>query len=313
MKLIIQIPCKDEAKTLPLVIKNLPKKIDGIDTIEYQVIDDGSSDDTYKIAKKLWVHHLIKFTQNKWLGIAFKAWIENALNLGADILVTTDWDNQYPWKYIQDLVRPILLGTADIVIGNRNPTKVTHFSYIKKIFQWIGNKIVSHAAGIDLKDCVSGFRAYNKNALLELNVTSTFSYVVDTIVQAVKKGLKIEWIDIETNKPTRPSRLFKNIFQHIKKTMIDLIRVYIMYQPFKLFLQASVPFVLLWLFGLLRFIYYYLHGQGSGKIQSLVIGGIMMQIGLTLVIIGIIADLIAKNRFLIEENVKMMKKMKYPW
>ena len=311
MKLIIQIPCKNEQDHLPQVIKELPTKIDGIDSIEYQVIDDWSSDQTSAVAKKLWVHHILRFTQNKGLWFAFKEWVENALKNWADIVVNTDADNQYPSKYIADLIKPILAWTADIVIWDRNPTHVKHFWPLKRFLQGLGNIVVSYAAGIKLKDSVSGFRAYNRNALLELNVTSRFSYVVDTIVQAAKKWLKIERVPITINLPTRKSRLFKNIFQHIKKTTANLIRVYIMYEPFKILLRISVPFLLVGMFGILRFIYYYLLWDGAGKIQSLVISGIVVQIGMTLLILGIIADLIAKNRFLIEENLKMMKKMKY--
>lgn len=311
MKLIIQIPCKNEEKTLASVVDQFPKYIAGIDVIEYQIIDDGSTDKTSQIAKSLGIHYILRFTKNKWLALAFKEGVENALAMGADILVNTDGDNQYPARYIEDLVKPILSGQADIVIGDRNPSKIKHFSRIKRFFQWLGNKSVSYAAGIELKDSVSWFRAYNRDALFQINITSQFSYVVDTIVQAAKKWLKIEWIPIETNPPTRESRLFSNIFQHIKKTLVDLIRVYIMYQPFKLFLKASVPFVFVWFLWLIRFFYFYFIGNGSGKIQSLIIGGILMQIWLTLIIIWIIADLIAKNRFLIEENLKIMKKLKY--
>ncbi len=311
MKLIIQIPCKNEEDHLPQVIKELPKQIEGIDIIEYQVIDDGSTDKTSAVAKKLWVHHIIRFTQNKGLWFAFKEWVNNALKLWADIVVNTDADNQYPSKYIAALVKPILAWTADIVIWDRSPTTVKHFSPLKKLLQWLGNVVVSYAAGMKLQDSVSGFRAYSRDALMELNVTSRFSYVVDTIVQAAKKWLKIQRVPITVNLPTRQSRLFSNIFQHIKKTTANLIRVYIMYEPFKVLLRASLPFVLLWGLGIARFIYYYIIGTGAGKIQSLIISGIVIQIGLTLLILWVVADLIAKNRFLIEENLKMMKKMKY--
>lgn len=311
MKLIIQIPCKNEEKTLPMVIKELPRHIDWIDSIEYQVIDDWSTDKTAQVAKNLWVHHIISFTQNKWLGFAFKEWVANALLLWADILVNTDWDNQYPGKYIEKLIKPILEWNADIVIWDRNPTKTKYFSCTKKLFQWLGNKVVSYVAWTRIKDSVSWFRAYNRSSLLELNVTSRFSYVIDTLVQSVKKWLKIERISITTNSPTRESRLFSNMFEHIRKTTVDLIRVYFMYEPFKVLLKASLPFILIGAFGILRFIYYYLQGNGWGKIQSLVISWVIMQIWLTFLVLWIVADLIAKNRFLIEENLRIAKKNKY--
>jgi glycosyltransferase involved in cell wall biosynthesis len=312
MKLIIQIPCKNEEQILPQVIQELPKKIEGIDCIEYQVINDGSTDDTLEVAKKLGVHHIISFKKNRGLGFAFKAWVENALREQADILVNTDADNQYPGKYIEDLVRPILEKKADIVIGNRRPTKVDHFRWYKKILQWLGNIVLSFITGEKLPDSVSGFRAYSREALFELNVTSKFSYVIDTIIQSYKKWLQIQWVPISTNPPTRPSRLFKNIFQHIKKSTIDILRVYTMYEPLKVFLIMSAPFLIVGLGGIFRFIYYYLATDlWHGMIQSLVISGSLITIGISLFSLGIIADLVAKNRFLAEEQLKMLKKLKY--
>jgi glycosyltransferase involved in cell wall biosynthesis len=312
MKLIIQIPCKNEEKTLPDVIAELPKHIDGIDIIEYQVINDGSTDHTVRVAEELWVHHIISFKKNRGLGWAFKAGLENALKHQADILVNTDADNQYPWRYITDLVRPIVEWKADITIGNRQPTKVGHFRWYKKILQWLGNVVLSFITGESLPDSVSGFRAYSRESLYELNVTSKFSYVIDTIIQSYKKWLHIVWVPITTNPPTRPSRLFKNIVEHIKKSTIDILRVYTMYEPLKVFLIVSLPFLLVGILGIGRFVYYYLSTDlGHGMIQSLVISGSLITIGISLFSLGIIADLIAKNRFLIEEQLKMSKKHMY--
>lgn len=312
MKLIIQIPCKNEEETLPTVIRELPRHIEGIDVIEYQVIDDGSSDRTSQVAKDLWVHHIVSFKRNRWLGFAFKAGLENALKNGADILVNTDADNQYPGRYVSDLVRPILDWRADIVIGNREPTKVGHFRWYKKILQGMGNNVLSFITGEKLPDSVSGFRAYSREALFEINVTSKFSYVIDTIIQSYKKWLQVAWVPIHTNPPTRPSRLFKNIFQHIKKSTFDILRVYTMYEPLKVFLLMSVPFLLVWILGIVRFIYYYFFTSlGQGMIQSLVISGALITIGVSLFSLGIIADLIAKNRFLSEEELKIAKRIMY--
>ncbi len=312
MKLIIQIPCKNEEKTLPETLRELPKQIDGIDIIEYQVIDDGSTDSTASVAQELGVHHIISFKKNRWLWWAFKAGVENALKHQADILVNTDADNQYPWRYVTDLVRPILDWKADIVIGDRQPTKVGHFRWYKKILQWLGNIVLSFITGESLPDSVSGFRAYSRESLYELNVTSKFSYVIDTIIQSYKKWLHIAWVPITTNLPTRPSRLFKNIFQHIKKSTIDILRVYTMYEPLKVFLVVSVPFLLAGFLGIARFIYYYVTTDlGYGMIQSLVISWSLITIGISLFSLGIVADLIAKNRFLIEEQLKIAKKNMY--
>ena len=312
MKLIIQIPCKNEEENLPKVISELPTKIDGIDVIEYQVIDDGSTDRTYEVAKKAWVHHIIKFHKNRWLGFWFKAWVENALELWADILVNTDADNQYPSKYIKDLVKPIVEGKADIVIGNRKPTEVNHFKWYKKYLQWLGNQVLSFVVNEKLPDSVSGFRAYSRESLYELNVTTKFSYVIDTIIQAYKKWLKIEWVDITTNLPTRPSRLFKNIFEHIKKSTVSIFKVYMMYEPLKVFLMLGFPFLLVGIIGITRFLYiHFFVNASAGLLQSLIISWALISIGISLFSLGIIWDLIAKNRFLIEENLKMTKKIKY--
>lgn len=312
MKLIIQIPCKNEEENLPKVLKELPKKIEGIDEIEIQVIDDGSTDRTSQVAKELWVHHILKFQKNKGLGFAFKAGIENALALWADIVVNTDADNQYPSRYIADLVRPILEKKADIVIGNRNPTQVGHFKWYKKYLQGLGNVVLSGMVQEHLPDSVSGFRAYSRESLFELNVTTRFSYVIDTIIQAFKKWMKIEWVDITTNLPTRPSRLFKNIFEHIKKSTISILRVYTMYEPLKVFLFLSIPFLLLWFWGVMRFLYiHFFVNSDAGLLQSLIISGALITIGVSLFSLWIISDLVAKNRFLLEEQLKMSKKILY--
>lgn len=311
MKLIIQIPCKDEEVNLPIVISELPKSIPWISIIEIQVIDDGSTDNTYEVAKNLWVHHIVKFTRNRGLWEAFKAWISNALKNGADIVVNTDADNQYPGRYIAELVRPIVEKRADIVIWNRNPTKVSHFNRVKKRLQGLGNFVVWFLAGNMMPDSVSWFRAYSRESLYSLNVTSKFSYVIDTIIQAHKKWLEIKRIDIETNAPTRPSRLFENIWQHIKKSTANIVRVYTMYEPFKIFMLASLPFLLIGMMGILRYLYYFLVAWGAGKIQSLILSSIVIMVGINFFSLWVIGDVIAKNRMLIEENMSMVKKLKF--
>lgn len=309
MKLIIQIPCFNEEKTLPLVLAEIPKKIQGIDEIETLIIDDGSSDKTIEVAEKLGVNHIVKHIWNKWLWVAFRSGLEKALAKQADILVNTDWDNQYPGKYIENLVKPILEKKADIVIGDRQTAKIEHFSIIKKFFQWLWSLLVRTLSGTKVPDSVSWFRAYSRESLLQLNVTSRFSYVIDTIVQAGTKWLKIDFIQIETNAPTRPSRLFKGIFQHIRKSTLDLLRVYSMYHPMRVFFSLWLPFLILWILWISRFLYfYYLNPINTGKTQSLLLSGVFLIIAIQFFALGIIWDLIAKNRKLQEDNLYFVKK-----
>lgn len=311
MKLIVQIPCYNEEKTLPDVLADIPKSIPWIDIIETQIIDDGSTDNTVEVAKAHGVNHIIKYVWNKWLGTAFKFGQENALKHGADILVNTDGDNQYPGKYIVELVQPIIRKEADIVIGDRQTKNIQHFSPLKKFLQWLGSWLVRKLSGTDVEDTVSWFRAYSRESLLRLNIVSRFSYVLDTIIQAGKKGLVITDIKMTTNPPTRKSRLFKNIFQHIKKSTADMLRVYAMYEPLKVFVMMSLPFLLIGIIGIVRFLVAYLEGEGSGMIQSLVLSGISMTIGIQLFSMGIIWDLIAKSRVLKEDLLYNQKQNLY--
>lgn len=309
MKLIIQIPCFNEEKTLASVLSELPTKIDGIDTIETMIIDDGSSDKTIQIANDHKVDHIVKHVGNKWLGNAFKSGVEKALWEGADILVNTDGDNQYPGKFIPDLVTPIVEGESDFVMGNRQTKNIKHFSPLKKFFQWLGSFLVRVLSGTKVPDSVSGFRAYSREALLRINVTSDFSYAVDTLIQAGSKRIKVSYIPMTTNKPTRPSRLFKNMWQHMYKTFSILIRVYAMYNPLRVFMSLASLFFIVWSLGILRFIYFYITVDGdTGKIQSLMLSGVFLIIASIFFALWIIWDLIAKNRRLIEDNLYFTKK-----
>jgi glycosyltransferase involved in cell wall biosynthesis len=311
MKLIIQIPCKNEQDQLPETIRELPTHIEWIDIIEYQVIDDGSDDNTYEVAKSLGVHHIVRFRKNRGLGNAFKAGVAHALQLWADIVVNTDADNQYPWRYIVDLVKPILKHEADIVIGDRNPTQSPHFHWLKRQLQWLGNWVVGTLAWSQMPDSVSGFRAYSRESLYALNVTSQFSYVIDTIIQAHKKGLQIGRVPITTNPPTRPSRLFGNIWEHIKKSTANIIRVYTMYEPFKTFIVASLPFFLLGTIWIVRYFIFYFQWMWGGNIQSLVLSSLLMMVALNFFSLWVIGDVVSKNRNLIEENMLLTKKLIY--
>lgn len=312
MKLIIQIPCYNEEKTLLSVLEELPTKIEGIDEIETMIIDDGSSDKTIEVATKFWVDYIVKHIGNKGLWNSFKSWVHKALLEWVDILVNTDGDNQYPSKYISELIQPILRWEADFVMWNRQTQTISHFSMIKKFFQWLWSALVRYLSGTDIPDSVSGFRAYSKEALLKINVTSDFSYAVDTLIQAGRKRIKIVDVNITTNKPTRPSRLFKNMWHHIFKTSQIMIRVYAMYNPMRIFFALGTPFFVLWLIGLSRFMYFYfLNPIATGKIQSLIISWVFLMIAIQFYALWIIWDLIAKNRRLIEDDLYLTKKQYY--
>lgn len=309
MKLIIQVPCYNEEETLASVLSELPVHIDGIDEIETMIIDDGSSDKTIKIAIDHNVDYIVKHVWNKGLWNAFKSWVEKALREGADILVNTDGDNQYPGKYIPDLVVPVVNWEADFVMGNRQTKNIKHFSPIKKFFQWLGSLMVRVLSGTQVPDSVSGFRAYSREALLRLNVTSDFSYAVDTLVQAGSKKIKIAYIPMTTNKPTRPSRLFKNIWQHMYKTLSILLRVYAMYNPMRIFFSFASIFFVLWSLWVVRFAYFFFTIDGNTwRVQSLILSWAFLTIATIFFALGIIWDLIAKNRKLIEDNLYFTKK-----
>lgn len=309
MKLIIQIPCFNEEKTLPLVLKDIPKAITGIDIIETQIIDDGSSDKTVEVAQNLGVNHIIKNIGNKGLGNAFRIGLEHALANGADILVNTDGDNQYPSNYITNLVAPIIKQEADIVVGNRQTAKIEFFSRTKKFFQWFGTKVIILLSGEKaVDDAVSGFRAYSREAMLDLNVTSGFSYVLDTTVQASRKRLRMVSIPITTNPPTRPSRLFKNMWEHIQKSGIDVLRVYAMYRPLRVFIGLGSILFFIGAIPIIRFLYdYFFLAGGEGKIQSLIIGSILLSVSFNCFALGIIGDLMNRNRTLIEYILKFLR------
>lgn len=312
IKLIIQIPCYNEEATLPLVLADIPQYIDGIDQIEIQVIDDGSTDKTVEVAQSLGVHHIIRNKGNKGLGISFQKGLDHALQQGADILVNTDGDNQYPSAFIADLVQPILEEDAEIVVGNRQTSQIKHFSPLKKFFQWLGTKVTIILSGEkEVEDAVSGFRAYSRQAMLELNVTSRFSYVLDTTVQSSDKRLKMVSVPITTNAPTRPSRLFKNMWQHIRKSAANIMRVYAMYKPLRVFIGLGMIFLTIGSVPIIRFLYdYFFIDGGDGKIQSLVIGSILLSVSFNCFALGIIGDLMSRNRTLIEYILKDVKELK---
>lgn len=313
MKLIVQVPCLNEEKTLPLVINSIPKKIKGVNKIELMIIDDGSTDRTVEVAKKLGVHHIIRHKNNKGLAAAFETGINEGLKRGADIIVNTDGDNQYPQEDIAKLIKPILDGTHDIVVADRRTDKIPHFSKLKKLLQKVGSNVVCRAAGIYIPDAPSGFRAYSRDAAMSLNIITDFSYCMETIIQAGKKRLAVTSIPIKTNPKTRNSRLFKNISTHVRKSGTAIIRSYTMYEPFRIFLASGIIFGILGLIPFIRFaiLAIQVFGYPPGHIQSLIVGGVLCLVGILLILIGVLADLEAINRQLLEDGLKRIKQIEH--
>jgi glycosyltransferase involved in cell wall biosynthesis len=308
-KLIIQIPCYNEADTLPATITDLPRTIDGIDVVEILVIDDGSTDGTTDIARELGVDHIIRLSQNQGLAVAFARGLEASLQMGADVIVNTDGDNQYSGDCVRDLVNPILKGDAEMVVGDRQINTIQHFSVFKKVLQKLGSWIVRWASKTEVPDATSGFRALSKEAALRLSIYSEYTYTLETIIQAGKKGISITSVPVETNEVLRESRLIHSTFQYVIRSAITIIRIFLMYEALRVFLGLSVIPLLGGFFLLVRFGYYFLIGDGQGHIQSLIIATILMVLGFVTILIGLLGDLIARNRRLNEEINYHIKKM----
>jgi glycosyltransferase involved in cell wall biosynthesis len=310
MKLMIQIPCYNEAETLPQTIAGLPTAISGITQIETLVIDDGSSDNTAVVAAELGANHIIRHARNQGLAQAFQSGIDTSLRLGADIIVNTDADNQYPGHYIADLVAPIVAQQADIVVGNRQVAQIEHFSPIKKVLQYLGSWTVRSLSGTDVPDAPSGFRAYSREAALRLNVLTRYSYTLETIIQAGKMGLSIVSVPVETNPPQRPSRLQRNMWHFIKAQAGTIMRIYAFYEPLRTFSYLALPFLLTGLGLWARFGFIYLLGDGAGRyIQSVTIGTGILLVGVLILLFGIQADISSKHRQLTQEMLYRLKKM----
>ena len=302
MKLIIQIPCLNEAQTLHIALADLPKQIPGIDTIEVLVIDDGSRDDTVAVAKANGVHHVVGFRQNQGLARAFMLGLESCLARGADIIVNTDADNQYNGADIEKLVRPILDGEADFVIGARPIASIEHFSPIKKLLQHLGSGIVRRVSGTDVADAPSGFRAISRDVALMLNVFNGYTYTLETIIQAGQHNMHVVSVPIRVNGDLRPSRLVRSIPNYIKRSMVTMFRIFIVYQPLRFFLTVSVFPLLAGLVIGGRFLWYALvHGNGSGHVQSLILAAVLLIVGFLTFLLAILGDLLSVNRRLLEE------------
>jgi len=311
MKLIIQIPCYNEAETLGVTIADLPRHMDGIDEIEYLVIDDGSTDGTALRAKELGVHHIVSFTHNRGLAKGFMAGIDACLKLGADIIVNTDADNQYSGADIEKLVRPVLEGRATMVIGNRKTDSIQHFSPLKKRLQKLGSDVVRKASGTDVADTTSGFRSYSREAAMRLNVLSGYTYTLETIITAGADKNKIISVDVATNPELRESRLFKSMWSYIKRSAATIIRNYVMRRPMKVFLIMASVFVIAALALGIRFIVLACMGDGAGHIQSLVLMAILAIVGIQVGIFGLLADAVSDCRRVMDETLFHVKRIEY--
>lgn len=311
MKVVIQIPCLNEEETLPLVLKTIPEQIDGVDEIIVLVIDDGSTDKTIEVAKQHGVKHFVRHVGNKGLARSFHDGALYALELGADILVNTDGDNQYPQEKIGDLIKPILDKEADMVIADRQVQQIPHFSRNKKFFQKVGTRVLNAAAGTRVPDAPSGFRAYSREALMQLNIVTRFSYAMETLIQAGNKRIRIASVPVTTNPKTRESRLFNSSFEHMAKSGVAIARSFLMYKPYMLFMPLAFALFIIGLIPFVRYLWFFVTGDPGQHIQSLLVGSVLFTAAFIALTLGVIADLIRINRTLIEDSLEQQKRTRY--
>jgi glycosyltransferase involved in cell wall biosynthesis len=301
MKLIIQIPCLNEAETLAIALAELPRSVQGFDVVEWLIIDDGSTDNTAEVARQHGVDHVIRHPVNRGLAVGFMSGIEACLKLGADVIVNTDADNQYCGADIPKLTAPILAQQADIVVGARPIDSTEHFSWIKKKLQRLGSWAVRMASKTDVADAPSGFRAISREAAMRLNVFSAYTYTLETIIQAGQSNLRITSVPIRTNGDLRPSRLVRSIPSYVKRSLLTIVRVFVIYRPLTLFFYTGSAFMLVGLVAGMRFLFYFLGNGGEGHIQSVILASLCVTLGMLLYMMGLVADLIATNRKLLEK------------
>jgi glycosyltransferase involved in cell wall biosynthesis len=309
MKLIIQIPCYNEAEVLPGTLSQLPRQIPGIERVEVLVIDDGSSDNTAQAARNAGADHVITLPHHSGLAAAFAAGLDACLKLGADIILNTDADNQYPADAIPALVAPILSGEAELVIGDRQVAKQKAFSPLKRRLQVLGSRVVSTASGMKIPDATSGFRAMTRETALRMLVLSNFSYTLETLIQAGSQKRKVKFIPIQTNPPVRPSRLMHSIWHFLTHSMVTILRSYTMYRPLRVFFFVGGLFFFTGLVLVTRFIVFFLQGEGGGHVQSLIIAAVLLIVGFQTWLIGLVADLVSFNRKIMEETLYRVKKL----
>src|SRR5688500_6299023 len=309
MKLIIQIPCYDEERTLPETLADLPRELPGVEAVEWLVIDDGSTDRTIEVARAAGVDHVVRLTNNKGLAAAFQAGLDACLKLGADIIVNTDADNQYSGLDIPRLVAPILAGDADMVIGDRETDDIEHFSPVKKRLQRWGSAVVRRASGTGVPDTTSGFRGYNREAALQMQVVSKFTYTLESIIQAGKMLVAVDHVPVRTNPKTRESRLFPSTWAYVRRNMVSIFRIYALYEPLRVFLAAALVTAILGAGLWLRFLWFVIQGETDGHVQSLILGSTLFIIAVQFVALGVIGDVLAGMRVLQQRVLERVRRV----
>src|SRR5947209_8726153 len=309
MKLIIQIPCFNEAEQLPGTLADLPRELEGFDVVEWLVVDDGSTDDTVAVARAAGVDHLVRLTNNKGLAACFQAGIDTALKLGADVIVNTDADNQYYGPDVARLVHPILSGDADMVIGDREITNVEHFSALKKALQQLGSWVVRQASSTSVPDTTSGFRAYNREAAIGILVVSKFTYTLETIIQAGKLLVAIDHVPVRTNPKTRESRLFPSMGAYVRRNAVSIFRIYAQYEPLRVFWSLALVIGLGAIGVWVRFAVAYFEGNGKGHVQSLILGAVLFIAAVVLWALGVIGDLLAAQRVMTQRTFERVRRV----
>jgi len=309
VKLIIQIPCWDEAQTLPVTLAELPREVAGFEAVEWLVVDDGSSDETIAVARRHGVDHVVALTNHKGLASAFQAGLDTCLKLGADVIVNTDADNQYCGADVQKLVRPILEGRADMVVGDREVVNIEHFSPLKKLLQRLGSWVVRQASSTQIPDTTSGFRAYNREAALQVQVVSKFTYTLETIIQAGKQLVAVEHVPIRTNPQTRESRLFPSMGAYVRRNAVSIFRIYAQYEPLRIFWSLGAVIGVAAAGVWIRFVVAYAEGNGKGHVQSLILGAVLFIAAIVLWALGVIGDLLAAQRVLSQRTFERVRRV----